>query len=213
MARTAVVPFALAVTCARCGCAVSTTATDGFELVHVNVMPVITLLSVSRAMARYGRPLLNAVNVKLSGAGAPVESYVTSMVRIGDLTVRFDTPVALPEVALICVVPIDSAVATPVLAFTDATEGAVDDHANVGCVASATLLPSTACAVKVNVPPVYSDRLAGVTLIVAMRCCTTVSDESFEPPVSVATTYVEPLATEVTTPDALTVAIAVLRLR
>src|SRR5258708_37130509 len=133
------------------------------------------------------------------------------MVRIGDLTGRCDTPVALPEVALICDVPIDSAVTTPPL-VTVATDGDVDDHVKVGCVASATLLPSTACAVKVNVPPVYSDRLAGVTLIVAMRCCTTVSDESFEPPVSVATTYVEPLATEGTTPDALTVAIAVLRL-
>ncbi len=49
-------------------------------------------------------------------------------------------------------------------------------------------------------------RVPGVTLMVAMRCWTTTSVESFVPPASVATTYVDPSAIAVMTPAEFTVA-------
>src|SRR5512143_1820998 len=55
-------------------------------------------------------------------------------------------------------------------------------------------------------------RVAGVTLTDATRCCTTICAESFVPPDSVATTHVEPFATDVTRPAVLTVAMPVARL-
>ena len=61
-------------------------------------------------------------------------------------------------------------------------------------------------------PVTYSDFAAGLTLIVAIRCCTTIRDESLVPPASVATMYAAPLATAVTRPLVLTVAADVLRL-
>src|SRR6185436_4260868 len=99
--------------------------------------------------ARYGRPAPSAANVNTSGPGAFVESYVTLIDVICDFTTRFATPTALPLVARIWAEPSVSACTRPV-ALTDATLGAVVDHVIVGCVARATLLPSTACAVYWN---------------------------------------------------------------
>src|SRR3972149_5251780 len=52
-------------------------------------------------------------------------------------------------------------------------------------------------------------RLAGVTLMVATRCCTTIWAVSAVPPASVATTLVVPLALAVTRPAAPTLAVLV----
>ncbi len=55
-------------------------------------------------------------------------------------------------------------------------------------------------------------RVAGVTLMVARRCCTVTNEESLVPPASVATTYVEPFATANTEPIAFTFTLKVSRL-
>ena len=124
----------------------SIAATDGFDELQVNVTPLITLRSVSRAMARYARRRPSAVIVNVSGAAADAESNVTSMRVIGVSTPRLDTPTIAPLVARICVEPIVSALTAPVDALTDATEGAVDVQVKVGCAAMALPRPSTASA-------------------------------------------------------------------
>ena len=122
-------------------------ATEAFVEAHVNVIPLITFSSVSRATARYMRRLPSDGIVNTSGAGAFSESNETSIRVIGVSTVRFDTPTVEPLVARICAEPMDTALTAPVVAFTVATAGAVDDQARVGCAAIATPLPSTADAV------------------------------------------------------------------
>ena len=207
-----VTPLAAAVARPCVGVVESMAATDPFVELQANVMPVIGLSSVSRASARYRRAWPSAVIVKLSGAGAFVESNDTSMRVIGVSTVTCDTPTVDPLVARTCVEPMVTPVATPLAALIDATDGVTDDHANAGCDVMGTLRPSTACAVKVKVPVGYSDREDGLTVTLAMRCCTTIRAESFVPPVSVATMYALPFATDVTRPLAFTVAAAALRL-
>src|SRR5450759_2391223 len=147
-----VMPLAAAVARAWVGVVESIAATEALVEDQVKVTPEITFNSVSRAMARYIRRNPSDVIVKVSGAATTAESKVTSIRVIGVSTATFDTPTVDPLVARICVVPIDSALATPVEALIEATAGCVDDQVKVGCVAIAFPRPSTACAVKVKPP-------------------------------------------------------------
>src|SRR4051794_9677542 len=100
---------------------------------------------------------------------------------IGVCTVSGETPTVVPAVARICVEPMANAVTAPVDGSTEAMEGDVDDHANVGCVAMALPRPSTATAEYEKVPVTYNARDPGVTFTLATRCCTMTSAESRVP--------------------------------
>ena len=148
LACTLVMPLAAEVAPAVVAAGVSIAATDAFVEFQVNVTPVITLSMVSRATARYARRRPSDVIVKVSGTVAATEpvSIETTIRLMGVCTVSGETPIVVPAVARIWVVPTANAVTAPVDASTDATEGDVDDHAKVGCVAIGLPRPSTAAA-------------------------------------------------------------------
>ena len=129
----------------------SIAATAALDDPKVNEMPDITLLSVSYAVALYDRvrPSAATVNVSLLNIEKPAESRDTTMRVIGVRTFSVATPTVAPDVALTCVEPKPTPVATPAAVIDEMADDAVL-QVNTGCAAKATPSPSTALAANGN---------------------------------------------------------------
>jgi hypothetical protein len=125
---------------------------------------------------------------------------LTTMLATACVTVSVVVPSTPAALAVIVVVPLATAVATPVLASIVAVAGVELAHVNVGCVASRTSSASNACAVKACVAPsAVRVGSAGLTTMLA-TACVTVSVVVPSTPAALAVIVVVPLATAVATP-------------
>jgi hypothetical protein len=154
-------------------------------LLSLNVPVAVNCLLVPTAM------------VELAGVTA-------SETRVAALAVRVAVPVTEPEVALMVVVPIPTAVVRPAASMVETPK---DDEAQV-TEASSCVLPSSKVPTAVNccVVPTAIEGVAGLTVINVKCAGTTVNVLVSLSEPTVAVMVVVPAATVVASPELLTVA-------
>jgi len=164
---------------------------------HVTVLPVTTLPFASRTVA---------VSVTTCPAVAfELEGLIVIEATGGAVTVTPDEPVLPPLEASMVVLPTLTAVTTPVVASTLATEGFLDDQVTLGFDTVAPVA-STTVALSVRVCPCARDRVVGLTDTDWMGAAVTVTVEVPVAPPLAAEMVAVPTETAVTTPACETVA-------